>query len=125
MVFTKAYSVDHNSNTLEKRTLEINKGLLGGDIFKEIILQKIHPPVNYLFRSSIIKKLGYYDEKIWAEDFDMNLRISEHNKIGFIDQFLFFYRHPEYNKNLNFKTIYSHKKSIEKFKHSKYPIDQF
>ena len=125
MVFTKAYSVDHNSNTLEKRTLEINKGLLGGDIFKEIILQKIHPPVNYLFRSSIIKKLGYYDEKIWAEDFDMNLRISEHNKIGFIDQFLFFYRHPEYNKNLNFKIIFSHKKSIEKFKHSKYPIDQF
>ena len=120
MVFTKAYSVDHNSNTLENRTLEINKGLLGGDIFKEIILQKIHPPVNYLFRSSIIKKLGFYDEEIWAEDFDMNLRISEHNKIGFIDQFLFFYRQPEYNKNLNFKTIYSHRKSIEKFKHSRY-----
>ena len=121
MVFCKTFAVDNSGKILEKITNKINFGLKGGNIFKDIILQRFHPPVGYMFNSKIFKKVGYYDQNIWAEDFDMNLKISENHNIGFINKFLCYYRiNKNSEKNLSFKTIFSHKTSIEKYRYSEY-----
>ena len=116
MVYSKAYAVDNKNIVLKHKTNQINKGLKGGNIFKNIFLQEFHPPVNYMFRRTIFERIGFYDEGLWAEDFDMNLRISYEYKVGFIDEYLSYYRVDiGANKNLTFKTIFSHKDSIDKF----------
>lgn len=122
MVYGKAKVIDENDNILKERTEATNLNLKGGDIFKELLLNEFHLPVSYLFRGKVIQKMGFYRENIWAEDFDMNLRIAKKYHIGFINEYLFCYRvnNSIPSKNLNFKTIYSHKSSIEQFKDSEY-----
>ena len=122
MVYGKAIMIDSFDNKLESDTIERNKGFKGGSIFKEIIMIDFHPPVNYLLKTEVIKELGYYREHIWAEDFDMNLKIASKYKIGFIDEFLCCYRKTDdaKAKMLNFKTIYSHLDSINQYKNSPY-----
>ncbi|MFT4733096.1 MAG: alpha-1,3-rhamnosyltransferase [Sediminicola sp.] len=118
MVYGRAWYIDENGQYLEKDNKR--KSLYtGGYIFDELILQKFHPPVNYMLRAEVISSLGYYREHIWAEDFDMNLRIADRFPIGFIDDYLSYYRinHSIPSKALNFKSIRSHRDSIELFKH--------
>lgn len=69
-----------------------NKVLKGGFIFNEILLLKINMPVNLMYRREIFDELGYFDEKILAEDYYMNLKISYKYPIGFINEYLSFYR---------------------------------
>jgi len=122
MVFGKAIIIDENYNTMEERTESTNRLLEGGNIFKQLFFLEFHPPVNYLYRAKVIQKMGFFRENIWAEDFDMNLRIGNQYAIGYINEYLFYYRvnNSIPSKNLNFKTIYSHKNSIDKFKDSEY-----
>jgi len=118
MVYGKAEIIDENNNIDKNRTRVTNSRLKGGYIFKELINLEFHPPVNYMLSAAIVKELGFYKEHIWAEDFDMNLRISQNHPIGFIDDYISGYRinNSIPNKNLSFKTIKSHKESIEQFK---------
>lgn len=120
MVYGKAEIIDENNNIDQNRTRVTNSRLKGGYIFKELINLEFHPPVNYMLSAAIVKELGFYKEHIWAEDFDMNLRISQNHPIGFIDDYMSGYRinNSIPNKNLSFKTIKSHKESIEQFKHT-------
>ena len=117
MVYGRAFYIDEYgksddvSNRLQRR-------YKGGEIFTDLIFQNFHPPVNYMIRYDILKELNFYREHIWAEDFDMNLRIAEKYKIGFIDDYLSYYRinYSARSKALNFKTMNSHRDSIEQFK---------
>tara|TARA_B110000003_G_C16651696_1_gene534466 strand:- start:2026 stop:2904 length:879 start_codon:yes stop_codon:yes gene_type:complete len=122
MVYGKAKVIDENDNILKEITEATNRNLKGGSVFKELILMEFHPPVNYLHRANVIREIGFFQENLWAEDFDMNLRIAKKYYIGFINEYLFYYRvnNSIPSKGLNFKTIYSHKSSIEKFKDSEY-----
>lgn len=122
MVYGKAQIVNELGEFDFKKTIARNRNLKGGRIFKELINIEFHPPVNYMLRSSVVKEIGYYREHIWAEDFDMNLRISNSYPIGFIDEYLSCYRvnNSIPNKNLTFKTVYSHKDSILLFKDSEH-----
>jgi len=118
MVYGKAWYIDEEGKDIESKN---NKPIFykGGYIFNDLILQNFHPPVNYMLRASVVRDLGFYREHIWAEDFDMNLRIADKFPIGYIDEYLFYYRFDKSgpSKMLNFKTIRSHKDSIELFKH--------
>ena len=69
-----------------------NNKLKGGYIFKDVLLQKFHPPVTYLFRKEIFYEVGFYREDIITEDYLMNLRISFKYPIGFIAEKLYYYR---------------------------------
>ncbi|MDO3625930.1 glycosyltransferase family A protein [Mucilaginibacter sp. BT774] len=122
--FGKVYMVDLDGNVIPYLTEAANKFLKGGYIFKEIIFQELHPPVNALFRKSIFEEVGYY-KNTWADDFYMDLKIAEKHPFGFIDDYLNYYRRsPEVNdvksKMINQKTIYSHLDSINEYKHSPY-----
>lgn len=117
MVFGKAQIVDENNKPEVTRTENANSKLKGGWIFKELINIEFHPPVNYMLRASVVRDLGYYREHIWAEDFDMNLRIAIDHPIGYIEDYLSAYRvnNTVPSKSLSFKTIYSHRDSILQF----------
>jgi alpha-1,3-rhamnosyltransferase len=122
MVFGKAQVIDEFGNPDLIRTESSNRKLKGGYIFKELILMEFHLPVNYMWRADVLKELNYFSGEVWAEDFDMNLRIAYKYPIGFIDKFLSYYRvnYSIPSKLLNFKTTNSHKNSINRFKESEH-----
>ncbi len=118
MVYGKLKAVDEKGRLLEKRTNDLNAGLKGGSIFKEIITQKFHPPVNYMFRADVFKEVEYYDPSIYAEDFDMNCRIAEKFSIGYVAKFLILYRDAKNTGDKTNKIYESHYCTIQKFRNS-------
>lgn len=94
MCYGKNYVVDEIDNSLPKRTTARNYGLRGGWIFDDLLLCRFHPPVNYMFRKCVFDEVGLYREGIYTEDFYMNLRIARKYKIGYIDEYLAYYREP-------------------------------
>jgi alpha-1,3-rhamnosyltransferase len=117
MCYGKSFYVDKNS-TLLKFQPAIGKIFKRGDMFNDIFLFKIHPPVTYMFRADIFKEIGFYNEANAAEDYDMNLRISFKYKIGYIDEFLAYYRYDDSQlKVKRFEIISnSHLATIDEYK---------
>ena len=116
MCFGKSIVINECDIENPKYTSVINKNLRGGTIFNDIILGNFHPPVNYMLRTEIIKKLGLYNPHIHTEDFYMNLKISSKFQIGYIDDFLSYYRiiNAE-KKRLNLKTFNSKLECINEY----------
>ncbi len=114
MSFGKTYYVDNQSNSVKRS----NSHLKGGWLFEEIFTFKIHPPVNYIFNATVFKEVGHFDESIAAEDYYMNLKIAALYPLGFLDEYLSYYR-IDYNMNkvdrIN-KILDSHLKVIENYK---------
>lgn len=120
MCFGKNKIVKENGSILEPN----NPVYRGGWIFNDIFTLKYHLPVSYLFRSEVFERIGLYDENLFAEDFDMNLRISSMSQIGFIDEYLIYYRVIDISSKLSRydRIIDSHLASINKFRnHQLYP----
>jgi alpha-1,3-rhamnosyltransferase len=117
MCFGKTFYVDEDSNILLSEDVN-NRRLKGGWLFDDILLFKIHPPVNYLYRTSIFSEVGYFEEKIFAEDYFMNLKISDKYEIGFIDEYLGYHRLTDIQTKTERSEIVanSHLMSIELFK---------
>jgi alpha-1,3-rhamnosyltransferase len=122
MCYGKAYSVDEGGNIIQDLTAIKNKNLKGGYIFKDILLMNFHPPVNYFIRKSIFDEVGYYKEDIFTEDFYMNLRISHKHEIGYIDDFISYYRviRDYTRKPYTLKSSKSHYECIVEYKDSEY-----
>lgn len=91
--FPMCYSMIHEvtKDGKIKKNNDNNK-LKEGHIFKDILLQKFHPPVSYFFKKKIFNEVGYYREDILTEDYLMNLRLSFKHPIGFIPEKLYYYR---------------------------------
>jgi alpha-1,3-rhamnosyltransferase len=125
MVYGKAMVINTNDQIIEDSTKEINKNLKGGNIFKDLLCQNFHPPVNYMIRTDLFSQVGNYDEQAWAEDFDMNLKISNLYPIGFINELISYYRRGDNSNSSNayHKITESHLYSIRKYKNSEfYPL---
>jgi alpha-1,3-rhamnosyltransferase len=85
----------------------------GGDIFEDIFLMKYHLPApTYMFRREIFDKVGLYDESLRIEDLYMSLKISSRYPIGFIDDYLSYYRYHDSNISKNVKFIYDNQWKI-------------
>jgi glycosyltransferase involved in cell wall biosynthesis len=122
MVYGMVTIVDEQSKVLEAETRSANAQLKGGRIFKEILLQEFHPPVNYMFTRWILEKVDYYPQNVWAEDFEMNCKIALDFEIGYIPKPLFYYRRGVASKQkmLTFNTVNSHYCTINKYHYSEY-----
>lgn len=121
MCYGKTHYINESSEVIHN--LDSSQSILkGGWIFKDILLFKIHPPVNYLFHRGIFDDVGFYDEKIFAEDYYMNLKISSKYPIGFIDEFIGYYRLTDVSAKVIRSEIVSdsHLMSIELYKSSRY-----
>lgn len=125
MCYGKVYEVDEDGMHIAKKN-EFESKLRGGNIFKDIFLMKLHPPVTYFFRMEAFIKVGYYDEDLFTEDYDMNLRIAEISNIGFIDEYLGYYRRHNISYRIkNYDRITnSHLKIIEKYRYKYYYLQK-
>ena len=64
-----------------------------GYIFDDLFLLNFWPKSGgFLFRTEIMKKVGGYNTSIWVEDFDYALRIAKQYAIGWVQEFLMYYR---------------------------------
>ena len=117
MCYGRSYFVVEDS-TLINDNKYYRERYVGGNIFADIFLFKFQPPVNYLFRKNIFEEVGFYDENIIAEDYFMNLKIASKYPIGFIDDFLGYYRLDKISNKISRteKILNSHLLTIEKFK---------
>ena len=71
-----------------------------------------------MYRTSIFDEVGYFDESIRAEDYYMNLKISSKYTIGFLNEYLGYYRWPSATYKIErFNSIAdSHLMAIDQFK---------
>lgn len=117
MCYGKSHYVIENSDPINEYDCS-NDNLFGGDLFEDIFLFKLHPPVNYLHKTTIFNEIGYYDKDIYAEDYYMNLKIAKKYKIGYIEEYLSYYRLDYcFQKVIRFdKVSDSHLMSIEGYK---------
>jgi alpha-1,3-rhamnosyltransferase len=119
MCYGKSVAVDENSIVNNKYTLAINKNLRGGHIFRNIILGEFHPPVNYMIRKNVLIEVGLYNSRIHTEDFYMNLKISEKYQIGYINEFMAYYRVIQAEqKRLNLKIFHSKISCVNEYKNN-------
>lgn len=117
MCYGKSHFVDSQSEIMRDCDV-VNKALKGGWLFEEIFLFKIHPPVNYMYRTCIFTEIGYYSEDIIADDYYMNLKISSKYAIGFLDEYLGYYRVSDDSIRLDrLNKVYdSHMMALENYK---------
>jgi glycosyltransferase involved in cell wall biosynthesis len=121
MCYGKIYYIGEESKIIEKYDSQ-NNVLKGGDIFNDIFTFKLHPPVNYMYRTEIFNEIGFFDATICAEDYYMNLKIASKFNIGFIEEYLGYYRvDSSIKKVIRFdKVSDSHLMSIEEYKDHPY-----
>ena len=105
-----------------KKILPTNAHLFKqGYIFDDVLLGGIYFPVGYIMRSDVFDTVGYYDENIKIDDWDMWLRILKHFPIGYFPEPLVYYRRHEntFCKNIESNFIEA-LKTVEKYKDEKH-----
>ena len=77
-----------------------------GDVFDSLMIGKFSPPYSTkMVRKIVFNEVGYYDESLAVQDFDMWLRIAKKFKIGFIDDYLIRYREHDTNIHYDYERM--------------------
>lgn len=80
-----------------KRKREI-KNFKSGWIFEELLKCSFAiPAITVMIKKDIYNNIGLYDENLYIEDYDMWLRIANKYQIGFLNDYLAYYRRHETN----------------------------
>jgi len=100
MAYCRTIFVNKNKEDI---SLNNNKRYKSGNVFKELIFKKYHPPApSYIFRKDILIELGLFDCRLkYIEDFYILLSISKEYSIGFLDKYLVYQRKHEDNLTFN------------------------
>jgi alpha-1,3-rhamnosyltransferase len=69
------------------------------NMYEKLLTDNIIPALTVFIRKECFDKVGGFDNNLWAEDYDMWLRISKEFPIAFIDEPLAYYR--IHDKNLS------------------------
>jgi len=89
-----------------------------GFIFDDLINHNFIPAVTAMVKADLFHHVGSFDEKLSIEDWDMWLRIASKYQIGYMDEYLAYYRQHESNNSLNSLKMYESTRSIIKKWHS-------
>lgn len=92
-----------------------------GYIFDDILLGGIYFPIGYIMRRDVFDTVGYYDENIKIDDWDMWLRILKHFPIGYFAEPLVYYRRHggTFCKNIKANFVEA-LKTVDKYKSNKH-----
>jgi glycosyltransferase involved in cell wall biosynthesis len=120
-IYSDAFLIDENSSYLYGTQIsrtQINKPP-SGNIYEDLIRKdNFIPAISVIYRTEKIKELGYYDESLIYEDYDMLLRLSNHYKIYFQKEIEVCYRLHQSNMNYNLdKPVYLDSKIKMLLKH--------
>jgi glycosyltransferase involved in cell wall biosynthesis len=106
-IYSDAYIIDENSSYQYGTQIsikQINKPP-SGNIYEDLIRKdNFIPALSVIYKTEIIKELGYYDESLIYEDYDMLLRLSKQYKIYFQKEIECCYRLHQTNMNYNLDT---------------------
>lgn len=85
LVYSDVYLIDSQGSAYPKTYLE-NFGYSyesapQGDCLKEIFVQNFIPANGVMIKLDCFKHVGYFDESLYYEDWDMNIRILRHYEI--------------------------------------------
>ncbi len=94
MCCAKAYEVDDAGNNLGTVGAVTDESQLS---FQNLLDGNKIAVMTVLIKSSVLKEIGGFDESLYMEDWDMWLRISYKHKIGFLNEFVAYYRSHETN----------------------------
>lgn len=91
LVHSNSYIVDDSNNITSK--IDFSNKRNSGNIFNDIVYGKggINTP-SHLYRTTVYKKIGYYDASLKFEDTDFWLRLTKEFSIGFINEYHSYYR---------------------------------
>jgi glycosyltransferase involved in cell wall biosynthesis len=120
-IYSDAYIINENSS-YQYGTLISRKQLNNppsGNIYEDLMIKdNFIPALSVIYKTEIIKKLGYHDESLIYEDYDMLLRLSNHYKIYFQKEIDVCYRLHQTNMNFNLdKPMFLDSKIKILFKH--------
>lgn len=110
--YSDAYLIDGNSNL--KKGLFINRNNVDfnypdDNIFNELLHVNVLCGASMMWKTSCIREVGGYDERLQFEDYDLHLRLFKKYKIKFIKEPLAKYREHydnHTNRNLDFRYDY-------------------
>ena len=103
IVYSNYYIYDESK---KKKFIKFNKVLPSGIVFKQLLRNYTVGIVSICLRKSIFKDNSFNDNFDIIGDFDLFLRLSENNKIGYMHDILAVYRLHE--SNLSKKKIDQH-----------------
>jgi len=102
--------IEFNNESLKKRNKTNYKT---GMIFDNLFLQDFScPAVTVMVKQKVFKDIGFFDENLAIEDWDMWLRIAYSYKIGFLDEYIAYYRLHDNNFHKQSDKIYENQKKI-------------
>jgi glycosyltransferase involved in cell wall biosynthesis len=99
MVFTDTWFLNFHSKTNRRwsdykpkiRTYFKN-GIQNTDLYALLLTQPLIPALTVLIRRNVLLDVGFFEEDLGCEDYDLWLRIAMNYPIGYIHQPLAFYR---------------------------------
>lgn len=116
MCYGKVIKIDSFGNKISKKMKKTKSGF----IFEDLIMDFFIPAVTVMARKEILDKVGLFDESLFIEDLDMILRIAYKYKIGYLDEYLAYYRIHETNSHKQVVKMYeSEKRILNKWKNEK------
>ncbi len=75
------------------------------------------PAPSYFTRKEVFESVGGFDKNLWIEDWDMWLRIAKKYQVGYIDEYLAYYRKHDTNiSSQSLKMYKAEKQILEKYK---------
>jgi glycosyltransferase involved in cell wall biosynthesis len=96
MIFSDAYLIDENSNPLEGKFIEKYKSNLfhinSRNVYEDLLKGNFIPAMSIMIKKKVLLEVGYFDENLNYEDYDMWLRIAEKYKIHFSEYISVKYR---------------------------------
>ncbi|QYN49779.1 glycosyltransferase [Apibacter sp. ESL0432] len=89
MVFSDAFLIDENSSPIESKFIEKYKSnvfhINSENIYEDLLKGNFIPAMSIMIKSKIFSEIGYFDESLNYEDYDMWLRIAEIYKVHYSD----------------------------------------
>ena len=120
LVYTNAYLVleKEGGRFLEEDISKFKEGY----IFDDLLQLRFWPKsTGWMLRRDAVESVGGYNTDVWVEDYDLALRIASKYPIGWVDEYLTYYRlHYTNVGGESMKLIRAHIATIQKYKD--YPL---
>jgi|SaaInl8_150m_RNA_FD_contig_111_5258_length_15109_multi_10_in_0_out_0_16 alpha-1,3-rhamnosyltransferase len=109
MCYGKIIEFDNNNYKIKREIINAKSGWIFEELF---MFDFVMPAVTTMIKKDIYKDVGLYDTSLFIEDYDMWLRIANKYQIGFINNYLAYYRKHETNISNQIFNMYESQKII-------------
>ncbi len=98
LCYGKMIFIDSNGNIIKEAKTKHNDS---GYVFDSLIYRCFITLPTVMVKTSVLKEFGGFDENFFLEDYPLWLKISKKYQVGYLDEFLTYYRLHESNVSSN------------------------